>query len=214
MIQLPKSIAGIRIPDSELATAAYGLMNDASPVFLRNHNLRTYIFGAKMAQKIGVKYDVELGFISSVLHDIGLTPVADGDERFEIDGADYARRFLVDRGLSEAKADRVWDAIVLHTVPTIPMRKGAEAALVHLGAGIDVFGLGLDEIAPEDVDALLDAFPRENFTAEFTRTLLAYVERKPMQQAFTWTAEIGREHVHGFECPSYSTAIANTPFSE
>ena len=83
------------------------------------------------------EYDDELLFLACVLHDIGLTPDGGGEQRFEVDGADAAVRFLAARGLSEERAEIVWDAIALHTSIGIANRKRPEVALAYAGIGID-----------------------------------------------------------------------------
>ena len=52
------------------------------------------------------------------------------DQRFEIDGADEARRFLLEHGLAEERADLAWAGIALHTTPEIPLHMATELALV------------------------------------------------------------------------------------
>jgi hypothetical protein len=55
---------------------------------------------------------------------LGLTePYRSSDERFEVDGANAARRFLQQHGVPEAAIDIVWDAIALHTTPGITARE-------------------------------------------------------------------------------------------
>jgi hypothetical protein len=41
-----KSVAGVKIPDTELCNAAVDLLESSSPEFLCTHCLRTYIFGS------------------------------------------------------------------------------------------------------------------------------------------------------------------------
>lgn len=121
--------------------------------------------------------------------------------------------FLRERGCSEASAEIVWDAIALHSTSGIPLRKGPEAALLHLGAGFDVFGIGFSEISAERIEALLAEAPRLNFTLEFRSLLLDYVQRKPMAQLLTWTHDLGR-HACGPACPSIDDLFAAAPFAE
>jgi hypothetical protein len=53
-----------------------------------------------------VDYDDELVFLSCMLHDLGVTEHANGDQRFEVDGADAAAQFLRDHGMSETGSRR------------------------------------------------------------------------------------------------------------
>src|ERR1700733_3377321 len=146
-IMLPKQIAGISIPDSALAIEATELVRDTESDLLFDPSLRVYLFGALQGLRHGLKYDPELLYMGAIFHDMGLTEkYRSPSERFEVDGANTARRFLQKHGVSEASIDVVWDAIALHTTPGIPKWKKAEVALVTAGVELDVLGLGYDEL--------------------------------------------------------------------
>jgi hypothetical protein len=53
--------------------------------------------------------------------------------RFEVDGANAERNFLLERGISEGHIATVWNAIALHTTPGIPEFIRPEIALVQVG---------------------------------------------------------------------------------
>lgn len=77
----------------------------------------------------------------------GLTEFyASKDLRFEVDGAEAARTFLLEHGRSEEDACTVWLAIALHTTPEVPLHLAPEVAAVALGVKTDVLGIGLDEL--------------------------------------------------------------------
>src|SRR6476659_2618953 len=88
----------IDLPDSEIASAAKQFVYDVSPAFVAHHSLRSYLYGRELAAakglRPGVDYDDELVFLSCILHDLGVTEHANGDQRFEVDGADAAAQFL------------------------------------------------------------------------------------------------------------------------
>ena len=131
-------------PDTELCRRATALVAKVSPPFLFNHCVRTFHFGDALGQRDDVEYDRELLYLSAMLHDIGLTDTyAHSGHRFEVEGADRARAFVVEHGLPDDKADIVWDAIALNTSFGIALRKGAEVALTHLGASADFLGTRL-----------------------------------------------------------------------
>ena len=48
-----KSVAGVRIPDTALCTAAVDLLESSSPEFLCQHCLRTYVFGSLALKGLG-----------------------------------------------------------------------------------------------------------------------------------------------------------------
>src|SRR5271163_4715997 len=89
-----KSVAGVRIPDTALCAAAVDLLESSSPEFLCQHCLRTYVFGSLAMKGLDrAVADEEAAFCAALLHDLGLLPAYRGDRRFEVDGADAARRF-------------------------------------------------------------------------------------------------------------------------
>src|SRR5271155_3682793 len=159
-----REIAGIRIPDSKLSVAALDLVKAESHASIYKHVLRTFVFGALAARAEGIKFDEELFFLGAVLHDLGLTErfgVRVG--RFEVVGADAAQSYLAGKGVAPDRAAAVWEAIALHTSNGIALRRAPEVVLVHIGASIDVIGLGLEKLPPTGVAQTIEALPRDNF---------------------------------------------------
>ena len=132
MINRPKIVAGIQIPDSTIATQATELLLQHGTEFLYNHSLRAFVFSSLRGKQQDIKYDAELLYISSVFHDLGLTPhYSSPDKRFEVDGANAARDFLKGHGLPPQALQLVWDAVALHTTVGIAPYKEAEVALMN-----------------------------------------------------------------------------------
>ncbi len=99
-----------------------------------------------------------------MFHDLGLTEGYRGsDLRFEVDGANAAREFLLDRGIDKADADKVWLGIALHTTPGVPEFMEPEIALVTAGVETDVLGIGRDDLSPQALAAVTAAHPRPGF---------------------------------------------------
>src|SRR4051812_20086339 len=167
-------IAGVEVPESAaVAESARFLLETASPL-IYHHSRRVFFFGQLHAHRLGVKPDAELLYLAALFHDTGLAkPFSDVEQRFEVDGADHGRKFLLERGFSAAAADTVWTAIALHTTPGIPHRMGPEIAGLSLGVATDVVGVGLDALADEQVAEILAEHPRDDFKNEF---LAAYVD--------------------------------------
>jgi HD domain len=203
-----------KIPDSELCSKATDLVKKASPRFLHNHCLRTFIFGQALGQHHQLKVDPELFYLAAIMHDLGLTDAFDGQQRYEVEGADAARAFVCKQGLSEAKAEVIWDAIALHTSIGIASRKRPEIALVHLGASLDVFGMDVEALEAEFVQQVFEDYPRLGFTPLLTERLIDQIQRKPDVVPFTWLAEVGRCCIHGFRCPSYQDLVEGSPFRD
>jgi hypothetical protein len=213
-----KSLAGIKIPDTALCCAAVDLLEASSPEWLCTHCLRTYVFGSLAVRGLGRSVlDEEAAFCAAILHDLGLVPPYRRDNRFEVDGADAARAFCTTHQVSPERADVVWQAIALHTSPGIPTRLAAEIALVHLGAGLDFLGLGLDKVPPALVEELLENYPRLNFKTEFRNLLVEHCRHNPAAQLLTWTDDVARTAgctLHGQPIPTASQIMSAAPFKE
>ncbi|MBI5322444.1 HD domain-containing protein [Bradyrhizobium sp.] len=210
----PKEIAGVRVPDTSLVLGAIRLAREVSSPLLFNHCIRTFVFGSLIAEKHSVKYDAEVACVAAVLHDLGLTDHAHGPRRFEVEGADAAKRFALKHEMSEEKAEIVWDAIALHTASGISIEKRMEIALTQIGASVDVFGRGLESISESGLKAVLEQFPRLDFKNGFLELLTrSWSSKPPMVTAFTFGAEICRNHIPGFQCPTFSQAMHGAGFS-
>ena len=170
-------IAIIKGPDSRIARQAEELARAHSTDVLFNHVMRCYWFAELFAQKEGTRVDSEMIFLSAVLHDLGLTDLATGPHRFEIEGAGAARNFLVERGVSEDRAQKVWDNIALHTWDVNQFR-GDTSRLMQLGLAYDVSGVSGAQLDPADVAEVVGRYPRLNFKRAFNEALNREVDVK------------------------------------
>ena len=136
-----ETIAGIPIPDSALAHEATELVREAAPPLLFDHSRRVFLWASLQGERHGLDYDPELLYVGAMFHDMGLLEShRSAHERFEIDGANAARRFLEAHGLPEQQVMTVWESIALHTTPEIPRYKQPEVRLVTLGVEYAVQG--------------------------------------------------------------------------
>ena len=134
-------IAGVLIPDSAVVREATELVGAATDELLFNHSRRAYLWGMLHGVRLGLEPDPELLYVAAMFHDLGLTPkFRRTDQRFELDGADAARTFLLEHGYSHDAARKVWLAVALHTTPEIPDRLEPEIALLIAGVATDVVG--------------------------------------------------------------------------
>jgi hypothetical protein len=208
----PVTIGGIVAPDSDLARKAAAFAKQAHSEVLLNHVHRTWWFAEFLGRKREMKYDRELLYVASLLHDLGLSASHAADKRFEVDGADAASRFLLANDYPKSKAEIVWDAIALHALPDIADRRQPEVALVHFGAYVDVMGLRMEEITPSLIDDTLALYPRIGMKAAFTEALAEVATKKPHTAIGTGLADIGRRLVHGLEIPNVCDIIFAAPF--
>jgi hypothetical protein len=175
----------IDLPDSEIARAAKQFAFDVSPAFVVNHCVRSYLFGRELAAAKGLRrdvdYDDELVFLSCILHDLGVTAYADGDQRFEVDGADAAARFLRDHGVREARVTTVWQAIALHTSVGLAHRFGAEQAIAQMGISTDIIGLDRQLLPPGFADRVHASWPRHDVGYALAELIADQVEANPVK---------------------------------
>ena len=215
-VALPAEVAGIRIPRSELASAAATFAHQNCADFLFNHCMRTFTFGALLLRHQARAFNADNAFAAAALHDLGLLqPFESADGSFEIDGADAAEQFMLKHHSSAADADQVWHAIELHDGKwALTVRQGPEAMLVSLGAGTDVYGPGPGDLESRQIAEVLAAFPRRQFKQRFTSLLITHCERKPNSQRATWLEGVCRAHAPGVQADSVEQHIAEADFPE
>src|ERR1700678_3928529 len=114
-------IAGIVIPDTPLVREITEYIRDTEDELLFNHSRRVFLWGTLQGHQRGLHPDTEMLYAGAMFHDIGLSEgYRKSMLRFEVDGADAARDFLLERGVDEAAAHNVWLSIALHTTPGVP----------------------------------------------------------------------------------------------
>ncbi|MFI6156828.1 HD domain-containing protein [Kitasatospora sp. NPDC051170] len=196
---MTETVAGVRIPDSALAREATELVRDAASPLLFDHSRRVFLFGALRGAEQGLAYDPELLYVAAMFHDLGLTErYGRTDQRFELDGADEARRFLRAQGLDGEPVDRVWTAIALHTTPEIPLHMAPEVALVLRGVELDVLGLGYDALTEEQRAAVVAVHPRPDFKNRILEAFTAGVQGRPDTTFGNVKADVLAHFVPGF----------------
>ncbi|MCG5213179.1 HD domain-containing protein [Streptosporangium soli] len=173
--------ADLSFPATPIARAAHRLVTDAQEPYLRNHSLRSFLFAraaaAQAGRRPGRDYDAEVMFLICVLHDMGLTARADTGQRFELDGADFAARFLEERGITDRRVDTVWDGIALHTSyglhrsPVFARRRPPEITIAQDGIGIDLTG-GPDALPAGYADRVHAVYPRHGGARTLTDAII------------------------------------------
>jgi hypothetical protein len=211
---VPREVAGVKLPDSQLARDATDYARGLSAPVVFNHVLRTYLFGELLGRAKKLKFDSELFYLGAVFHDLGQTEKFMGKQRFEVDGADAAAEFLKDKGVPNESIEVVWDAVALHTSRGIVERKRPEIALVSSGAGADVAGFGIDQLPREAVAQVIAAIPRLGFKKGYQKVLAEVVARKPETAFFNFLSGVGERHVPGFKAPNFCDLMDAAPFAD
>jgi hypothetical protein len=160
------------------------------------------MFAEAIGRHHKLRYDREVVYLAAVMHDLGLVRQFNVHGSFELAGAAVARGFLLDHGFPEDRADRVHEAIALHAAVGKAEMMAAEIALVHFGAGMDVVGFRAEDLSPDTVRHIVDAYPRLGFKKAFAETLEDEVRRKP------------RSHMAGHVGLGFLRKIHSAPFTE
>lgn len=136
------------------------------------------------------------------------------ERRFEVDGAVAALAFLeAQQGEQDEHSTHsndyykhklrqliVWDAIALHTTPSIAHHTVPEVGYCQRGTGFDILGLWMDHVpdAAATVEAVLEAYPRLEIKGEFTGCLCAIARSKPETTFDNFVAAFGETYVEGY----------------
>jgi HD superfamily phosphodiesterase len=212
---MTETVAGIRIPDSPLAVAATELVRESADELLFHHSRRVFLFGSLRGRADGIAADPELLYVGAMFHDLGLTRrYRRTDQRFEIDGADVARDFLLARGVGADEAQRVWTAIALHTTPEIPLHMAPEIALVTRGVELDVLGIGYDAISDDERAAVVAAHPRPDFKNRILAAFTDGIADRPETTFGNVKADVLEHFVPGFQRGDFVEVIRGSAWPE
>ncbi|MEU4667762.1 HD domain-containing protein [Amycolatopsis sp. NPDC023774] len=212
---MTETIAGITVPDTDLVAEVTSLIREKSTELLFNHSRRVFLFGSLQARALGIDPDPELLYVAALFHDTGLVPPWRSEQqRFEIDGADQARKFLLAHGRSAADADLVWTAIALHTTPEVPYRMAPEIAATTAGVETDVLGLHLDRVSSEDIAAVTGAHPRPDFKRRILQAFKDGFAHRPDSTFGTVNADVLEHFVPGFKHTDFVDVIENSDWKE
>ena len=214
-VQKLKTLAGINIPDSTIATQATELLLEHGTEFIYNHSLRVFLFGSLNGQRNHRAYDPELLYVSALFHDLGLTPhYSSPDLRFEVDGANAARDFLKGHGLPKESLQLVWDTIALHTTIGIAEHKETEVALMYAGVGLDVMGEDYENLSVAHREEIIAAYPRNDFKNKIIPTFFSGFEHKTDTTFGNIKADVCAFMIPNFHRKNFCDCILHSPWSE
>ena len=212
---MPGLSSTLVIPDSALAKQAAQILREYSTDLLINHSMRVYLFAAEQGRQQKLRFDPELLYVAAAFHDFGLLKkFSSENERFEVDGANAARQFLVAHNIPEEQVQTVWQAIALHTTPGVTRYMSPEVALLNSGVLLDVLGRGLDQFPPELRDEIVARYPRKNFKQDFIQAYFAGFAHKPGTTYGTVNAAICERFIPGYKSPNAVDLIDASPFSD
>ena len=210
-----ETIADIVIPDTPLVRDVTAFIREAENDLLFDHSRRVFLFGALQGRRRGLQPDLELLYVGAMFHDIGLTdPYRTSAQRFEVDGANAARHFLLERGIDEVDARKVWLSIALHTTPNVPEFLEPEIALVTAGVETDVLGIGRDDLSPEALAAVTAAHPRPDFKRRILQAFTDGNKHRPRSTFGNVNADVLEHFDPSFVREDFVEIILNNSWPE
>ena len=207
-------LAGVLLPDTPLIASAIRYARENSETYLFNHVMRSWLFAVSLAQVHKATYDGEVMAVATLLHDIGLAEAFNGPLRFEVEGANAARRFGQVAGLDDRRCQLVWDTVALNSTPSIALYKEPEVALSTAGIALDWGGWGYDALPPARIADIVAAFPRLEMKKRFAQAVCRIVETRPASTYDNFAADFGERFVPGYKRPSIVDFLTGSPFSE
>lgn len=209
------TVAGISVPDTALVRDVTDFIRSAEDDLLFDHSRRVFLFAALQGRRLGLEPDLELLYAASMFHDLGLTQrYRSSMQRFEIDGADAARDFLLHRGVDGADARKVWLSIALHSTPGVPLLMEPEIALVKAGVETDVVGIGRDDLASEAITAVITAHPRPDFKHRFLAALTDGLKHRPHSTFGVMNADVLQHYDPTFVRDDFVDIVLNSTWPE
>jgi hypothetical protein len=210
-----QTIADIVIPNTPLVREVTEFIREAEDDLLFDHSRRVFLFGALQGRRRGLTPDLELLYVGAMFHDIGLTqPYRTSNLRFEVDGANAARDFLLERGVDEAAARAVWLGIALHTTPGVPEFLEPEIALVTAGVETDVLGIGRNDLPPEAIAAVTAAHPRPEFKRRILQAFTDGNKHRPQSTFGNVNADVLEHFDPSFVRDDFVEVILNNSWPE
>lgn len=180
-------LQAIRLPDSRVAVQASEMASALCEPWLFNHSMRTYLWGAMLAQVNGIKIDEELFFTASVLHDLGLTSTHLCQDTscscFAVEGARAARQFVSKEGWTNQRCDQLAEAISLHLNVRVGLHHGAEAHLLHAGTSLDIIGARARQLDADAVSHVLGVYPKLSLKTNMVEAMKGQARTRPESRA-------------------------------
>lgn len=168
----------LEVPDSAAAREAERVAREACSTALLNHSIRSYAWGALLGIAENRRFDSEVFYVASLLHDIGLVPEFDRGNDFEVDGEIAARELLTSVGWDADRANLAAHAIRDHWDGPASEDE-VESLLLAYGTSVDVGGWRVPELDPSLVATVVEAVPRDGFKREFIELVEAQARAKP-----------------------------------
>jgi hypothetical protein len=171
-------------PESPVTLAALEVATAYCSPSLVNHSVRSYLWAAAYGLLHQVPFDVELLYVSALLHDLGLVSPFDSHALpFEEASGHVAWVFGAGAGWPSTRCERAAGIIVRHMRDDVDPTVDAEGHLLQIATGLDISGRGLEMWPAELRLEVLEQVPRLALGAEFLRCFEEQAHRKPDSSA-------------------------------
>ena len=121
---------------------------------------------------------------------------------------------VVERGVDDAAARKVWLGIALHTTPGVPEFLDPEIALVTAGVETDVLGIGRDDLSEEALAAVTAAHPRPDFKRRILRAFTIGNVHRPHSTFGNVNADVLEHFDESFVREDFVDIIMNNKWPE
>lgn len=213
MSSIPTSpIAGVKFPITSLTSKAFTYVQEHNTPTVANHVRRSTLFALIISRKVPAYAccDAETIFLATIMHDLGWSKtdsLISKDKRFEVDGANAARDFINssvdanDSKWTEQGVQVIWDAIAMHTSPSISLHGQPGVAVVTYGITADFFGPNTPGgvITVEEFKEVVQAYPRLDFEAELKSITCNLCVNKPETTYDNFVGLFGCRDVPGYK---------------
>lgn len=201
--------AGVVVPDTPLVRATLSYVRAHLTDMAYNHVVRSWLFGFAIASKVpGLRArDVEAHSVGALMHDLGWDvtgALVSADKRFEVDGADAARAFIRREAphWDDRRLQLVWDAIALHTTPSIALHKEVEVVATDLGIMADFVGpeggmLG-GALTWDEWRTVVTEVPRLGMREGVREIMCGLCRNKPESTWDNFVGDFGERYVEGY----------------
>lgn len=157
-------------PESPVTLAALEVATRYCSPSLVNHSVRSYLWAAAYGLLHQIPFDVELLYVSALLHDLGLVSPFDSHAvPFEEASGHVAWVFGAGAGWPSARRERLAGIIVRHMGDDVDPEVDAEGHLLRIATGLDISGRGLEKWPADLRLEVLDRIPRLVLGEEFLR---------------------------------------------
>lgn len=177
-------IASLTAPPTETAATALAVVRRFSDPAMVGHCLRSWVWANALAAAEKRRFDRELLYVATMLHDLGLTADFDAHEvPFEAAGGSVGHVFAAGAGWSAPRCERVREIIVRHMWAAVDPDADVEGYLLETATSLDVGGADPQRWDAEFLRVVEQHLPRRGFTAHFDARIAQQAVRKPDSRA-------------------------------